>query len=172
MLNQSPVIFLLVGNLYPSCTQTTRACAFHATTALSITRGDLGPFAAVCNRLTHFQNPSISGCGCVTQFNSVTYFSHIVLLLLTCLVGGDANRHTQWCPCAAGPRNPVECVDNKGVVRVGPELAHHHPGGLQAGLTRREEHSWAAGQAKLRARDGVGTGPGVISSPALENPSA
>lgn len=76
---------------------------------------------------------------------------HINHALLTGLVGGDRDRHTLGCPCTAGLGDPVARVDDEGVVRVGSELAHHHPGGLQACLARREEHIGATGQAELRA---------------------
>jgi len=76
-------------------------------------------------------------------------------ITLTSLVGSDSDRHTLGCPCTAGLGDPVACMDDEGVLCVGPELAHHHPGGLQAGLVGREEHIGAAGQAELRAGDGA-----------------
>lgn len=50
-------------------------------------------------------------------------------------------------------------MDDECVVRVGPELADHHPGGLQAGLVGREDDVGATGQAEL----GAGAGPRVVS---------
>lgn len=63
-------------------------------------------------------------------------------------------------------------MDDEGVVCVGPQLADHHLGGLEADLAGREEHVGATGQAELRAR--VQARSRVISGhgPALEHTSA
>lgn len=86
--------------------------------------------------------------------------NHLTNTLLTGLVGGDGDGHALGGPYAAGLGDPIARVDDEGVVRVGPELAHHHPGGLQANLSGREEHIGATGQAELRA--GARAGSWVI----------
>lgn len=71
---------------------------------------------------------------------------------LTGLVGGDGDRHALGHTRAAGLRDSVACVDDEGVAGVGPQLAHHHLGGLEACLARRKDHVRAAGQAQLGAQ--------------------
>lgn len=111
---------------------------------------------------------------CYSQQSDKQIYHKQTLLFLTSLVGGDAHRHALCCPCTTGLGNPIARMDNESVVRVGPELAHHHPGGGEARLTGREEHIWAAGRAELRAGDGAAARarPGKISRPALEDTSA
>lgn len=119
--------------------------------------------------LTHLRTTSISRFCAAALLNNLT--NTFITLPLTGLVGGDGDRHTLGCPCTAGLGDAIARVDNEGVVCVGPELAHHHPGGLQAGLAGREEHIGATGQAELRA--GARVQLRVISRrrPALENTS-
>lgn len=78
------------------------------------------------------------------------------------MVGGNGDRHTLRCPCTAGLGDPIAGVDDEGVVRVGPQLAHHHLGGFQAGLAWGEDDVGAAGQAQLRAGNGARAESGEI----------
>lgn len=105
---------------------------------------------------SHAGNSSLQSADPLTdhiykQQHSIIWHTYNTLSLLTGLVGGDCDRHTLGWPCTASVGNPVVCVDDEGVVCMGPKLAHHHPGGLQASLAWGDEHIRATGQAELRA---------------------
>lgn len=124
--------------------------------------------------VTHLQTTTTISRFCFTTTVSTVKNMFITHSLLTRLVGGDGDRHTLGGPCTAGLGDPIACVDDEGVVRVGPQLAHHHPGGPQASLARSEEDVGATGHTQLRARSRARADSWVIpvSRSALEYTSS